>query len=142
MLHITLPFTSHSNKLYFIFLFKVYFQQYVGQPFIFRQGANVGFHEVKKQSLKLIFTKIEIYCHVKTTYFVNILFQAVGDAIALSVVTPKHLQCVLGLDLKQDPSICGDGAPKNGSVKTTESDINYLYSKALNIVRILIFEKN
>lgn len=39
-----------------------YFQQYRSQPFSFREGANPGFHE------------------------------AVGDTIALSVVTPKHLK--------------------------------------------------
>ncbi|CAG7830987.1 unnamed protein product, partial [Allacma fusca] len=46
-----------------------YFMQYAKQHFIFRDGANPGFHE------------------------------AIGDALALAVTTPYHLQCVLELDL-------------------------------------------
>ena len=39
-----------------------YYQQYAHQPILFRSGANPGFHE------------------------------AIGDTLALSVSTPKHLQ--------------------------------------------------
>lgn len=42
-----------------------YFIEYANQPIVFRHGANPGFHE------------------------------AVGDLIALSVTTPKHLEKVL-----------------------------------------------
>ena len=42
--------------------------QYVGQPLVFREGANPGFHE------------------------------AIGDVMALSVSTPKHFQKIGLLD--------------------------------------------
>lgn len=50
-----------------------YFQQYKDQPITFRDGANPGFHE------------------------------AIGDTIALSVSTPKHLQRIgLLLNYEED----------------------------------------
>jgi len=79
--------------------------QYTNKHFIFRNGANPGFHE------------------------------ALGDALALAVTTPKHLQCVLelelGLDLecnKADPSHLEPTPPP------TPTDINFLYLMALNKV--------
>ncbi|KAM8988729.1 angiotensin-converting enzyme [Ara ararauna] len=71
-----------------------YFLQYMDQPISFRDGANPGFHE------------------------------AVGDVMALSVSTPKHLHSINLLDQVTD---------------NTESDINYLMSVALDKIAFLPF---
>ncbi|KFQ49686.1 hypothetical protein N333_13026, partial [Nestor notabilis] len=71
-----------------------YFLQYMDQPISFRDGANPGFHE------------------------------AVGDVMALSVSTPKHLHSINLLDQVTD---------------NTESDINYLMSIALDKIAFLPF---
>ncbi|XP_074835263.1 angiotensin-converting enzyme [Carettochelys insculpta] len=71
-----------------------YFLQYKEQPISFRDGANPGFHE------------------------------AIGDVMALSVSTPKHLHSIGLLDLVEDNS---------------ESDINYLMSIALDKIAFLPF---
>ncbi|XP_023311938.1 angiotensin-converting enzyme-like [Anoplophora glabripennis] len=71
-----------------------YFMQYKNQPKVFRDGANPAFHE------------------------------AIGEAIGLSVSTPRHLQA-LGL--------------VQPSVDDTAVDINYLYSMALEKVAFLPF---
>uniref|UniRef100_A0A8D3C8G2 Angiotensin-converting enzyme n=1 Tax=Scophthalmus maximus TaxID=52904 RepID=A0A8D3C8G2_SCOMX len=65
-----------------------YFLQYKDQPVSFRDGANPGFHE------------------------------AIGDVLALSVSTPKHLQSIGLLD---------------------KSDINFLMSMALDKIAFLPF---
>ena len=79
-----------------------YFMQYTNEHFIFRDGANPGFHE------------------------------AIGDALALAVVTPKHLQCVLNLDLGLDVDCGNTTVYQAGTV--TETDINFLYITALQKV--------
>ncbi|OCT62272.1 hypothetical protein XELAEV_18043355mg [Xenopus laevis] len=71
-----------------------YFLQYKDQPILFREGANPGFHE------------------------------AIGDVLALSVSTPKHLQSIGLLDKVED---------------NAESDINYLMSIALDKIAFLPF---
>ncbi|KAH0812410.1 hypothetical protein GEV33_010379 [Tenebrio molitor] len=71
-----------------------YFMQYKNQPKVFRDGANPAFHE------------------------------AIGEAIGLSVGTPKHLQ-TLGL--------------VQNSVDDPTVDINFLYSMALDKVVFLPF---
>ncbi|XP_009575318.1 PREDICTED: angiotensin-converting enzyme-like [Fulmarus glacialis] len=71
-----------------------YFLQYMDQPISFRDGANPGFHE------------------------------AVGDVMALSVSTPKHLHSINLLDQVTD---------------NKESDINYLMSIALDKIAFLPF---
>uniref|UniRef100_A0A6J0TXI6 Angiotensin-converting enzyme n=1 Tax=Pogona vitticeps TaxID=103695 RepID=A0A6J0TXI6_9SAUR len=71
-----------------------YFLQYKDQPISFRDGANPGFHE------------------------------AIGDVMALSVSTPKHLYSIKLLDQIED---------------STESDINYLMSIALDKIAFLPF---
>ncbi|XP_077108784.1 angiotensin-converting enzyme isoform X2 [Ranitomeya variabilis] len=71
-----------------------YFLQYKDQPVTFREGANPGFHE------------------------------AIGDVMALSVSTPKHLHSI-GLLEKPD--------------ENEESDINYLMSIALDKIAFLPF---
>lgn len=71
-----------------------YFIQYKDQPITFRDGANPGFHE------------------------------AVGDTIALSVSTPKHLQTI-GLLENYEPSY--------------EADINSQMDMALERVAFLPF---
>ncbi|CAL8095791.1 unnamed protein product [Orchesella dallaii] len=78
-----------------------YFQQYTDKDYIFREGANPGFHE------------------------------AIGDALALAVVTPSHLQCVLELDMGLDPAICNEDYYRQAEGNVTETDINYLYITAL-----------
>ncbi|XP_022240774.1 angiotensin-converting enzyme-like isoform X1 [Limulus polyphemus] len=71
-----------------------YYLQYADQPSLFREGANPGFHE------------------------------AVGDVLALSVSTPKHLKAISLLnEIADDP----------------EGDINYLYSIALDKISFLPF---
>jgi len=86
-----------------------YFMQYTDKHFVFRSGANPGFHE------------------------------AIGDALALAVTTPKHLQCVLKLDLGLDID-CGGGSRRKREadgepeVTATETDVNYLYITALSKV--------
>nr|XP_048686115.1 angiotensin-converting enzyme isoform X2 [Caretta caretta] len=71
-----------------------YFLQYKDQPISFRDGANPGFHE------------------------------AIGDVMALSVSTPKHLHSINLLDRVED---------------NNESDINYLMSIALDKIAFLPF---
>ncbi|KAL5009469.1 hypothetical protein ScPMuIL_011774 [Solemya velum] len=71
-----------------------YFLQYKHQPLWFRDGANAGFHE------------------------------AVGDVLALSVMTPEHLNKIgLLQEVKKD----------------AESDINFLMMQALEKVAFLPF---
>ncbi|XP_036393879.1 angiotensin-converting enzyme [Megalops cyprinoides] len=71
-----------------------YFLQYKDQPISFRDGANPGFHE------------------------------AIGDVLALSVSTPKHLHSIGLLDKVEN---------------NYESDINYLMSIALDKIAFLPF---
>ncbi|XP_041734342.1 angiotensin-converting enzyme-like isoform X1 [Coregonus clupeaformis] len=71
-----------------------YFLQYKDQPLSFRDGANPGFHE------------------------------AIGDVLALSVATPKHLKEIGLLDVVED---------------NQESTINYLMSIALDKIAFLPF---
>lgn len=71
-----------------------YFLRYSGLPREFRDGANPGFHE------------------------------AVGEAVALSVATPRHLQ-ILGL--------------ANKFIDERSADINYLFSLAMEKLVLLPF---
>ncbi|MBN3296564.1 angiotensin-converting enzyme [Amia ocellicauda] len=71
-----------------------YFLQYKDQPISFRDGANPGFHE------------------------------AIGDVLALSVSTPKHLNSIGLLDKVEN---------------NHDSDINYLMSIALDKIAFLPF---
>ncbi|XP_063823935.1 angiotensin-converting enzyme-like isoform X1 [Ostrinia nubilalis] len=71
-----------------------YFLQYKDQPAIFRDGANPGFHE------------------------------AVGDTIALSVSSPKHLRSV-GLI--------------NGDAEDEQTEINQLYKMGIDKIVFLPF---
>uniref|UniRef100_A0A914X619 Angiotensin-converting enzyme n=1 Tax=Plectus sambesii TaxID=2011161 RepID=A0A914X619_9BILA len=70
-----------------------YYMQYAKQPLPFRNGANPGFHE------------------------------AIGDTMALSVVTPQHLQKIGLLN----------------STSSNEQDINFLFKQALGKVAFLPF---
>ncbi|XP_056432698.1 angiotensin-converting enzyme [Gadus chalcogrammus] len=71
-----------------------YFLQYQDQPVSFRDGANPGFHE------------------------------AIGDVLALSVATPKHLKTIGLLDKVEN---------------NHDSDINFLMSIALDKIAFLPF---
>ncbi|XP_054620316.1 angiotensin-converting enzyme isoform X2 [Dunckerocampus dactyliophorus] len=71
-----------------------YFLQYKEQPVSFREGANPGFHE------------------------------AIGDVLALSVSTPKHLKSIGLLDKVEN---------------NHESDINFLMNMALDKIAFLPF---
>uniref|UniRef100_A0A8C6WKM3 Angiotensin-converting enzyme n=1 Tax=Neogobius melanostomus TaxID=47308 RepID=A0A8C6WKM3_9GOBI len=71
-----------------------YFLQYKDQPVSFRDGANPGFHE------------------------------AIGDVLALSVSTPKHLKSIGLLDKVEN---------------NHESDINFLMNMALDKIAFLPF---
>ncbi|CAG9795376.1 unnamed protein product [Diatraea saccharalis] len=71
-----------------------YFLAYRNQPKVFRDGANPGFHE------------------------------AIGEAVALSVASPRHLQ-TLGLVQR--------------SVDDTAHDINYLFTQAMDKLAFLPF---
>lgn len=98
-----------------------YFLQYKDQPVSFRDGANPGFHE------------------------------AIGDVLALSVSTPKHLKSIGLLDkvenntgvwLQPHAAPHGKGLLLKISVVlslTPESDINFLLSMALDKIAFLPF---
>ena len=81
-----------------------YFMQYTNQHYIFRDGANPGFHE------------------------------AIGDALALAVTTPYHLECALGLDLGLETDCGQESGGDNGPRAVTETDLNFLYLMALQKV--------
>jgi len=70
--------------------------QYKHQPYVFRNGANPGFHE------------------------------AIGDTLALSVKTPKHLKEIGLLD-------------KSAVIDDYETSINFLFSTALEKIVFLPF---
>lgn len=95
-----------------------YFLQYKDQPVSFRDGANPGFHE------------------------------AIGDVLALSVSTPKHLQSIGLLDKVE--SNMGECPPParpislhdaalTSALLLPESDINFLMSMALDKIAFLPF---
>lgn len=95
-----------------------YFLQYKDQPVSFRDGANPGFHE------------------------------AIGDVLALSVSTPKHLQSIGLLDkVENNMGECPPLAhPRgletrraHGCAPSPESEINFLMSMALDKIAFLPF---
>jgi peptidyl-dipeptidase A len=90
--------------------------QYVNQPLAFREGANPGKREH-------IITKCG---GAYNCYFMLHLgfHEAIGDVVALSVSTPKHMQKIGLLDKTADDP---------------EVDINYLYSMALDKIAFLPF---
>ncbi|CAL4058602.1 unnamed protein product [Meganyctiphanes norvegica] len=82
-----------------------YFMAYKNQPHVFRDSANAGFHE------------------------------AIGDLIALSVSTPKHLKDVLDLDAGYKTK-----ATKNERYTDDEKrDLNFLMKMALEKIAFLPF---
>ncbi|XP_076045053.1 angiotensin-converting enzyme-like isoform X2 [Oratosquilla oratoria] len=81
-----------------------YFMAYRNLPHVFRESANAGFHE------------------------------AIGDLVALSVSTPKHLESVLGLSTKK-PKI----AHYSRHTEDEKRDINFLMKMALDKVAFLPF---
>lgn len=76
-----------------------YFLQYKDQPITFRDGANPGFHE------------------------------AIGDVMALSVSTPKHLHSIKLLDRvednhgKQDETTCEHFFLQGGPLSSNSLEI-------------------
>lgn len=88
-----------------------YFVGYRHKPKVFRDGANSGNNYfVTTEEIIII-----ILIHILDLAF----HEALGDAVALSVATPKHLQ-TLGLIQK--------------SVDDTAHDINFLFAMALDKV--------
>jgi len=71
-----------------------YYLQYKDQPYVYRQGANPGFHE------------------------------AIGDTLALSVQTPKHLKEIGLLD-------------QSAVIDDYETSINFLFNMALKKIVFL-----
>lgn len=86
-----------------------YYLQYRNLPHVFQDGANPGFHE------------------------------AIGDSMALSIMTPVHLQCRLKLDLGLS-EICDAKQPMNSSI--SDSEMNFLYLTALQKVIYKQVKKN
>jgi len=83
-----------------------YYQQYAHHPIIFRSGANPGFHE------------------------------AIGDTLALSVSTPKHL---IEVGLLEDPNPAMKYLRDEIARETSDEDMNYLMSILLDKVTFLPF---
>lgn len=121
-----------------------YYLQYHNLPHVFQDGANPG----KSSSINELFI---LYVLVQQTHIpIKLIFcthqslkyagfhEAIGDSLALSIMTPVHLQCRLHLDLGlQD--ICNkstklDDQPANSTISETE--MNFLYLAALQKVRI------
>ncbi|CAL8127099.1 unnamed protein product [Orchesella dallaii] len=83
-----------------------YYLQYHDQPHVFQDGANPAFHE------------------------------AIGDTLALTIMTPTHLQCKLHLDLGLE-KLC---SPSNANEKDVpNAEINFLYSTALSKIPFIPF---
>ena len=92
--------------------------QYINQPLAFREGANPGM-QCCSRGLTRSWKKISCLY-----YFAVGFHEAVGDVIALSVSTPKHLHKIGLLDkVTDDPQV----------------DINYLYAMALDKIAFLPF---
>ncbi|XP_047488914.1 angiotensin-converting enzyme-like isoform X2 [Penaeus chinensis] len=86
-----------------------YFMAYKNQPHVFRESANPGFHE------------------------------AIGDLISLSVMTPTHLEDVLGLTPTRSlprASSSSDGKELSDEEKR---DLNFLMKMALEKIAFLPF---
>lgn len=81
-----------------------YFMAYKNQPHVFRDSANPGFHE------------------------------AIGDLIALSVSTPKHLENVLGLTPTSPTSV-----KASDYTDEEKKELNFLMKMALDKIAFLPF---
>jgi hypothetical protein len=88
--------------------------QYKHQPYIYREGANPGESGVGNK--KIQFNKT----------FTLGFHEAVGDTIALSVITPKHLRKIGLLD-------------KTVPIDDHETSINFLFAMALEKIAFLPF---
>lgn len=115
---------TKSNRLRIRFQHEMghvqYYLQYKGQPHVFRRGANPGL------SPKRCFLQLTL---ISLVWLFSILLgfhEAVGDTLALSVTTPKHLK-EIGL---LDPSTPTDDY---------ETSINFLLSMALEKIAFLPF---
>ncbi len=100
-----------------------YFISYRNKPKVFRDGANAGLFKIYMS--KVVYSVLRNLflptIHINSFNFkIFVAFhEAIGDAIALSASTPKHLQ-TLGLIQK--------------SVDDTAHDINFLFALALDKV--------
>lgn len=93
-----------------------YYLQYKDQPLVFRRGANPGWFRI------LIYRPLDF-----KLLSVNLGFhEAVGDTLALSVITPKHLKEIGLLDASTP-------------IDDYETSINFLLSMALEKIAFLPF---
>ena len=95
-----------------------YYLLYKDQPHVFRRGANPG----------LNFITLIVHLHLQMSVYVTVIgfHEAVGDTLALSVTTPKHLK-EIGLLEASTPT------------DDFETTINFLPSVALEKIAFLPF---
>lgn len=91
---------------------------YKDQPYFYREGANPG----RKQMHIFVFREKDWRVYKIALGF----HEAVGDTLALSVITPKHLKEIGLLD---------ESIP----IDDYETSINFLFSMALNKIAFLPF---
>ena len=117
----------------------------------FREGANSGFHEAGNfwniQNRYWITVNWGKNLRTVNTHWISV--PVVGDTLALSVSTPKHLAWIgLLKDHKEDPgkhdspktrpwNLINSSNTKNN--RFLESDLNYMYSTALEKIVFLPF---
>ena len=94
--------------------------QYINQPLVFKEGANPGNQIGAVNGL----IKHHDFFYICRFTFRAGFHEAIGDVIALSVSTPKHLHRIGLLDRAVDDA---------------EIDLNYLYSMALDKIAFLPF---
>ena len=114
-----------------------YFMEYAHQPYIYRNGGNPG--GVIYHNNHLNFTSKRIPPHTHNTCIILIGFhEAIGDTMALAVVTPKHLEKI-GLLEKGQTEENEDVHLVNGQ-KISKNDITYLFRNALE--KVVFFKSN
>ena len=103
-----------------------YYIQYRDKPLEFRKGANNGKHSwiFKTHNLQTDLTLIfsvscqNVFPQLRNNYFLG-FHEAIGDTMALSVMTPVHMETIGLLDNYQ---------------QSTQADINYLLNAAMKKV--------
>jgi peptidyl-dipeptidase A len=98
-----------------------YYLQYKDQPLVFRRGANPGW-----QTKEIIPLWAISNWYVALNSIAAGFHEAVGDTLALSVTTPKHLKEIGLLD-------------ESTPIDDYETSINFLLSMALEKIAFLPF---